>query len=123
MTITALFNSLHSRDRAADAKGDAPKNTLEAGLERLESRMSAHEQAMREQMNAHEQVMGERMRAHERVMDERMTAHEQVMGERVRAIEAAVAEGAEEHKAWQAALDKTNERLDQLMMHLLARTG
>ena len=37
------------------------------------------------------------------------------------AIQAAVAAGAEEHKTWHAALDKTNVRLDQLMMHLLEK--
>ena len=81
MTITALFNSLN------------------AGLGRLESRISAHEQVMSEQLKAHEQVMGQQMEA----------------------IKAAVAEGTEEHKTWQAALDKTNDRLDQLLLHLLER--
>ena len=81
MTITALFNSLN------------------AGLGRLESRISAHEQVISEQLKAHEQVMGQQMEA----------------------IKAAVAEGTEEHKTWQAALDKTNDRLDQLLLHLLER--
>ena len=81
MTITALFNSLN------------------AGLGRLESRISAHEQVMSEQLKTHEQVMGQQMEA----------------------IKAAVAEGTEEHKTWQAALDKTNDRLDQLLLHLLER--
>ena len=81
MTITALFNSLN------------------AGLGRLESRISAHKQVMSEQLKTHEQVMGQQMEA----------------------IKAAVAEGTEEHKTWQAALDKTNDRLDQLLLHLLER--
>ena len=92
MTITALFNSLN------------------AGLGRLESRISAHEQVMGEQLKTHEQVMGQQMEA-----------HEQVMGQQMEAIKAAVAEGTEEHKTWQAALDKTNDRLDQLLLHLLER--
>ncbi len=54
-------------------------------------------------------------------LESRMDTHEQVMREQVQAIKAVVAEGKEEHKAWQAALDKTNERLDQLMMHLLEK--
>ena len=54
-------------------------------------------------------------------LESRMSAHEQVMGEQMEAIKAAVAEGAEEHKKWHAALDKTNDRLDQLLLHLLER--
>lgn len=50
-----------------------------------------------------------------------MSAHQQAIGEQMQAIQAAVAEGAEEHKTWHAALDKTNDRLDQLLLHLLER--
>ena len=54
-------------------------------------------------------------------LESRMDTHEQVMREQVQAIKAVVAEGKEEHRAWQTAQEKTNERLDQLMMHLLEK--
>ena len=60
----------------------------------------------------------------------RMDAHEAAVGEQLSAIKAAVAAGTEEHKVWQNAMkktnermadqfDKSNERIDKLLMHLL----
>ena len=56
-------------------------------------------------------------------LESRMDTHEQVMREQVQAIKAVVAERKEEHKAWQAAQEKTNARLDQLMMRLLEKNA
>ena len=60
----------------------------------------------------------------------RMDAHETIVGEQLSSIKEAVATGTEEHKAWQNAMketnermadqfDKSNERIDKLLMHLL----
>lgn len=42
---------------------------------------------------------------------------------RMESIESAVAKGIEEHEVLHEALDKTNARLDQLLMHLVERTN
>ena len=60
----------------------------------------------------------------------RMGSHERVVGEQLLSIKAAVETGTEEHKVWQDAMketnermadqfDKSNRRIDQLLMHLL----
>ena len=50
-----------------------------------------------------------------------LTAHQEATQTQMESIQTAVAKGIEEHKVLHAALDKTNTRLDQLMMHLLER--
>ena len=90
MTINAVFNALNARS-------DAVIGALNETVAKLTSRMDVHEAAVGGQMSA---------------------------------IQEAVAAGTEEHKAWQDAMketnermadqfDKSNERIDKLMMHLL----
>ena len=90
MTINALFNALNAR-------GDA----IMSGVNEIVAKLTA-----------------------------RMDAHETIVGEQLSSIKEAVAAGTEEHKAWQNAMketnermadqfDKSNERIDKLLMHLL----
>ena len=50
-----------------------------------------------------------------------LAAHQEVTQTQMESIQTAVAEGIEEHKVLHTALDKTNDRLNQLLMHLVER--
>ena len=50
-----------------------------------------------------------------------LAAHQEVTQTQMKSIQTAVAEGIEEHKVLHAAPDKTNDRLNQLLMHLVER--
>ena len=90
LTINAVFNALNAR-------GDSIKSDMNG----IAAKLTSH-----------------------------LDAHEKIVGEQLSSIKAAVAAGTEEHKVWQNAMketneriadqfDKSNERIDKLMMHLL----
>ena len=105
-TVAALFNSLNSKGEAITNKLAAATAELKAGMDQRTAQLEA---GMAQLERAITHVSGD------------LAAHQKVTNAQMEAIQAAVAAGAEEHKTWHAALDKTNVRLDQLMIQLLER--
>lgn len=56
-----------------------------------------------------------------RTLDARAEGIGQALDAKISRVEQAVAVGAEEHKAWREELDRTNKRLDDLLIHLMSR--
>ena len=83
-------------------------------------------------VGAFEKSLTAKMGAFEEVLTAKMEALEEVLTAKVAHIENVVAAGTAEHREWrerldardavmQTELDKTNKRLDDLLMHLLSR--
>lgn len=87
LAVAAVAVTVTALFNSLNAKGEAFTNSLAAATARLEAAIT--------------RVSGD------------LAAYQQVMDARVEAIQAAVAAGAEEHKTWHAALEKTNARLDR----------
>ena len=100
-----------------DVKVGAFEKVLTAKMGTIEGKMGTLEESLTAKMGTIEGKMG---------------ALEEVLTTKVAHIESVVAAGTAEHREWrerleerdavmQAEMDKTNKRLDDLLMHLLSR--
>ena len=118
-----------------DVKVGAFEKVLTAKMGTIEGKMGTLEESLTAKMGTIEGKMGtleESLTAKMGTIEGKMGALEEVLTTKVAHIESVVAAGTAEHREWrerleerdavmQAEMDKTNKRLDDLLMHLLSR--
>ena len=122
-----------------DVKVGAFEKVLTAQMGTIEGKMGTLEESLTVKMGTLEEsltvkmgTLEESLTAKMGTIEGKMGALEEVLTTKVAHIESVVAAGTAEHREWrerleerdavmQAEMDKTNKRLDDLLMHLLSR--
>ena len=126
--VGAFEKVLTAKMGTIEGKMGTLEESLTAKMGTIEGKMGTLEQSLTAKMGTLEQSLTARMGT----IDGKMGALEEVLTAKVSHIESVVAAGTAEHREWrerleerdavmQAEMDKTNKRLDDLLMHLLSR--